>query len=103
MTRSELEREHQARTLGHGHHAEPRISRADEQQIADDCAHAAKHALRTELANRLQAADQALAQIDRIIAAYPRVVAGDHRSRLRAVTDHQRRLRTHLGALREQI
>lgn len=92
----DLEREHQARTLKVAREFEPRLSRADEQALADE-ARAKHEAARTAFAAELEREVlDALRAVERVAGR----LSGDQREAAKAIRHHARRLRTYLDQLR---
>lgn len=99
----ELEREHQPRTLRTRSESEPRLSRADESRITRSVRQATdverRDVLRAELGHLLAT----LTAVEHTVDAYGRIIPGDHRSSLRSIEFHARRLGTALSDLAEKL
>lgn len=99
MSKRGLEREHQARTLKTRSESEPRISRSDEARITRGVREATDTERRDSIRAELAQLIAALSSADGLTNRYGRVVVGDHRSSLRAVDHHVRRLQAALRDL----
>ena len=98
-TKRQLQHEHQPRTLKLRGQPEPRLSRHDEDDIADKARSATDREQRATLRADLKRLQTSLADVGQITTAYSGVVPGDHRGSLRAVNHHARRLRSVLDEL----
>ncbi len=99
----ELEREHQARTLKTRSESEPRLSRADESRITRSVRQATDVERRDVLRAELDHLLATLSAVEHLLDAYGRIVPGDHRSVVRLVDFHGRRLRAALSDLAEKL
>lgn len=88
------------RTQRVGDEVEPRLSRSDEHRMTKVVREVTDTERRDVVRAELDHLIAALSSADGITGRYGRVVAGDHRSSLRAVDHHTRRLQAALRDLR---